>query len=102
MQSTWHTQTQTHPAEPSTAMVRAHTESEKKALPPPLSLLGCSTAAHAINWHKFLTLPVVLSMMYYFDNFTQPAILYCLLCVCGRMAGVLDFAGVPSIHPSIH
>ncbi len=65
-------------------MVRAHTEAEKKALPPPLALLGCSTAAHAINWHKFLTFPVVLSMMYYFDNFTQPALFYLLLCVLDR------------------
>jgi len=36
-------------------MVRSHTEAEKKALPPPLSLLGCSTAAHSINLHKALT-----------------------------------------------
>lgn len=36
-------------------MVRSHTKSEQKALPPPLSLLGCSTAAHSINLHKALT-----------------------------------------------
>jgi hypothetical protein len=36
-------------------MVCSHTKAEEKALPPPLSLLGCSSAAHAINWHKFLT-----------------------------------------------
>lgn len=119
-------------------MVRAHTEAEKKALPPPLSMLGCSTAAHSINLHKlvlagqllgccvcplieskagalarlelggdrasgtnlslmkpkqhihrqsrFLTIFVLPGMMYYFDNFTQPALLYTLLhsiyCAC--------------------
>lgn len=33
-------------------MVVSHTESEKKALPPPLSMLGLGTAAQAINLHK--------------------------------------------------
>lgn len=40
-------------------MVRAHTESEKKALPPPLSMLGIGTAAQAINLHKYVVVGVV-------------------------------------------
>lgn len=43
---------------PPQAMVRAHTESEKKALPPPLSMLGIGTAAQAINLHKYVIVGV--------------------------------------------
>ncbi len=60
-------------------MVRAHTKAEIAVLPPHLNMLGCSTAAHSINLHKFLTAFVVGGFMYHFDNFTQPAVLYWLL-----------------------
>ena len=43
------------------------------------STFGFETLAQAINLHKCFSLPVIMCMMYYFDNFTQPALVYCCM-----------------------
>ena len=43
------------------------------------STFGFETIAQGINLHKCLSLPVIISMMYYFNNFTQPALVYCCM-----------------------